>query len=154
MKGAATIRRELKAYADRGVFRSFAEDPSKEKGKIIYEFLYIGTKTATLVYTGEDETLILKDLLREVSPEMFKRLKSFLTELFDPELPDHRRIDPRWADVKLVKRGGSVSVVFRVKGSKYKYAVNKLINLTSWIHTYLQSWFPDYLTEVLGEPQE
>ncbi len=152
-RGLSIIRQELKAYADRGVFRSFAEE-GVGGGEVAFQFLYLGQNPMTLLYAGKEGALTLKDMLPEVSADMFSNLKAFLQELFDPGLPEHRRINPALAKVRFVKRRGNVSVVFEVKNKKYKYGVNKLINLISWIHTYLQSWYPIYLWEILKEPQE
>jgi hypothetical protein len=152
-KGLNMIRQGLQDYADRGVFRSFAEKATKN-GKVAFQFLYFGQKTVTLEFTEKDHTLVFKNMLPKVSADMYERLQSFLKDLYDPDLPDHRRIHKAWAKAQFVKRAGYVSLVFQVKGNRYQYGVNKLINLASWIHTYLQSWYPDYLSEVMGEPQE
>ena len=152
-RGLSIIRQELKAYADRGVFRSFAEE-GVEGGKVAFQFLYLGQNPMTLLYAGKEGTLTLKDLLPEVSADMFANLKAFLQALFDPNLPEHRRISQALVNVRFVKRRGTVSVVFHVRNNQYKYGVKKLVNLASWIHTYLQSWYPIYLCEALKEPQE
>jgi hypothetical protein len=151
-KALTIVREGLKAYADRGVFRSYAEQSAKD-GKVEFRFLFIGQKTVTVVFTEKDHTLVIKNMLSSVLPDMYVQLKDFLAGLHDPDLPEHRRIDRALAEVKFVRRGGNVSLVFRVQ-KNYKYGVSKLINLISWIHTYLQNWCPDYLWEVLGEPQE
>lgn len=151
-KALTIVREGLNAYADRGVFRSYAEQAAKD-GKVGFQFLFIGQKTVTIVFTEKEHTLVIRNMLSSVSPDMYLQLKDFLAELYDPDLPKHRRIDRVLAEVQFMKRGGNVSLVFQVQ-KNYKYGVNKLINLISWIHTYLQNWCPEYLWEVLGEPQE
>jgi hypothetical protein len=151
-KALTIVREGLKAYADGGVFRSYAEQSAKD-GKVEFRFLFIGQKTVTIVFTEKDHTLVIKNMLSSVLPDMYVQLKDFLAGLYDPDLPEHRRIDRALAEVKFMRRGGNVSLVFQVR-KNYKYGVGKLINLISWIHTYLQSWCPEYLWEVLGEPQE
>jgi hypothetical protein len=152
-KAFSVVKGELQAYADRGVFRSFAEQATRDR-KVEFQFLLFGQRTLTVVLSEKEHTMVLKNLLPEVSPDMHAHLKAFLKELFDPGLPEHRRIDKDLAEAKFVKRGGGLSLLFQVKKNQYKYGVNKLINLASWIHTDLQSWYPNYLTEVMGEPQE
>jgi hypothetical protein len=152
-KALSIARQQLQAYADRGVFRSFAEQVTKD-GKVEFQFLFFGQKALTVVFSEKEHAMVLKGMLPDVSADLYAHLKGFLKDLFDPGLPEHRRIDKNLADVKFVKRGGSLSLVFQVKKNQYQYGVNKLINLASWIHTDLQSWYPNYLAEVMGEPQE
>jgi hypothetical protein len=152
-KALTVAKQELQAYAERGVFRSFAEQATRD-GKVEFQFLFFGQKTLTVLFSEKEHTLVFKDMLPDVSTDIHVHLKAFLKELFDPGLPEHRRIDKNRAEVKFVKRGGSLSLVLQVKKNQYKYGVNKLINLASWIHTDLQSWYPNYLAEVMGEPQE
>jgi hypothetical protein len=152
-KAFSAVKEGLQAYADRGVFRSFAEQATKDQ-KVEFQFLLFGQRTLTIVLSEKEHTMVLKNMLPDVSTDMHAHLKAFLKELFDPGLPEHRRIDKNLAEVKFVKRGGGLSLVFQVKKNQYKYGVNKLINLASWIHTDLQSWYPNYLAEVMGEPQE
>jgi hypothetical protein len=152
-KAFSAVKEGLQAYANRGVFRSFAEQATKDR-KVEFQFLLFGQRTLTVVLSEKEHTMVLKNMLPDVSADMHAHLKAFLKELFDPGLPEHRRIDKNLAEVKFVKRGGGLSLVFQVKKNQYKYGVNKLINLASWIHTDLQSWYPNYLAEVMGEPQE
>ena len=153
-KTSATVVREgLQAYADRGVFRSFAEQASKE-GKIRFGFLYFGDKVMTLEFTEKDHTLVIRNMLKSVSADMYEELKAFLDGLCDPHLPAHRRIHKGSADAQFVKKGGNVSLVFQIKQNRYQYGVNKLVNLVSWVQIHLQSRHPEYLVNVMGEPEE
>jgi hypothetical protein len=153
-KTSATVVREgLQAYADRGVFRSFAEQASKDE-KIRFGFLYFGDKTMTLEFTEKDHTLVIRNMLASVSADMFRDLQAFLDGLSDPHLPAHRRIHKGSADVQFVKKGGSVSLVFQVKQNRYQYGVKKFVNLVSWVQVHLQSRHPEYLVNVMGEPEE
>ena len=147
------IRKGLQAYADRGVFQSFAEKPSKA-GKIKFQFRYFGDKAMTLEFSEEDHTFVIRSMLASVSAAMYKELEAFLDELSDPHLPAHRRIDRSSADVHFVKKGGNVSLVFQVKQNRYQYGVKKLVNLVAWVQTHLQSCHPDYLVHVMGVPEE
>ena len=149
----AVVREGLQAYADRGVLRSFAEKTSKD-GKIKFRFLYLGDDPVTLEFSEKDHTLVIRNMLKRVSADMYEDLKAFLDKLSDPHLPAHRRIHKGSADAQFVKKGGSVSLVFQVKQNRYQYGVKKLVNLVAWVQTYLQARFPEYLVNVMGEPEE
>jgi hemerythrin len=150
---ATVVREGLQAYSDRGVFRSFTEKAGKD-GKIKFQFLYFGDKPVNLEFEEKDHTLVVRNMLRRVPADMYRDFTAFLDELYDPHLPAHRRIHKGSAEAEFVKKGSNVSLVFRVKRNRYKYGVNKLVNLLSWIHTHVQNYHPDYLVEVLGEPEE
>lgn len=152
-KAATVVSEGLRAYADRRVFRSFNEAKEKD-GKIKFKFLYLGDKTLTLEFTEQDRTLVVRNMLPSVPADMFADLQVFLERLFDTDLPAYRRIDRSSADVRFVKNGGNVSLVFQVKRDRHKYGVDKLINLISWIHINLQGRYQEYLWRVMGEPED
>lgn len=153
-KAAATIVREgLQAYADRKVFRSFTEEKGKG-GKLKFRFLYCGANPVTLEFAEPDQTLIIRNMLPRVHAGMYADLEAFLEKLFDPALPTYRRIDRSSAAVHFMKKGGQVSLVFQVKRNRYQYGVDKLIELASWVHTYLQGEHQEYLWQVMGEPED
>jgi hypothetical protein len=153
-KAATTIVREgLQAFADRRVLRNFTEQKGKD-GKIKFSFLYFGDNPVKLEFTEKDHTLVIRDMLPRVHAGMYADLEAFLQKLFDPALPAHRRIDRSSADVHFVKKGGTVSLVFQVKRNRYKYGMDKLIELASWVRTYLQGGHQDYLWRVMGEPED
>lgn len=148
---AAVVREGLQAYVDRKIFRSFVEEKEKD-GKIKFRFLYFGDDVLILEFTELDHTLVIRNMLPHVSAGMYLDLQTFLDRLHDPVLPPYRRIDRGSAEVHFVKKGANVSLVFRVKRNRYKYGVDKLIELASWVRTYLQERHQTYLWEVMGEP--
>ena len=150
---AAVVREGLQTYADRRVFRDFAEEKGKN-GTIRFTFLYFGDKTTTLEFAEQDQALVIRNMLPRVPAGMYADLQAFVQALFDPALPPYRRIDRRSADARFVRKGGNVSLVFQVKRNRYKYGVDKLINLASWVRTYLQRAHQTYLWEVMGEPED
>jgi hypothetical protein len=152
-KSPITVVREgLKAYADRGVFRNFREDEGKD-GKIKFGFLLFDEDPVNLEFTEKDHTLVIRNMLVRVPAHMYSDLQDFLKNLFNSDLPPHRRIDGSSADVHFVKRGGKVSLVFQVKRNRYKYGVETLINLASWIRFHLQQQHTEYFWDV-GETTE
>ncbi|MBI3262301.1 MAG: hypothetical protein HYZ58_04015 [Acidobacteria bacterium] len=108
----------------------------------------------TIEFTEHAHALVIRDMLPRVPPGLYADLQAFLATLSDPKLPPYRRIDNRSADARLVRKRGHVSLVFQVRGNRYTYGVEKLVNLASWIWTYLQARHQVYLWEVMGEPQD
>ena len=149
---AAVVRDGLKAYADRGIFQDFRETKGKF-GKTRFEFLLFDDRPVRVELAERDHTLVIRNMLRQVPAGMYADLQDFLAALFDRDLPPHRRLDRRSADAHFVRRRGHVSLVVKVKGGRYRYAVEKLISLIGWVRTYLQQWHPAYLWEVFGESE-
>ena len=147
---AAVVREGLKVYSDRGVFQDFSEQKGRQE-TIKFEFLVFDDNRVTVEFAERDHTLVLRNMLRDVPADIYADLQNFLAALFDRDLPPHRRLDRRSADVHFVKRRGHVSLVVKVRGHRYKYAVEKIISLISWVRSHLQQWHPGYLWEVGGE---
>lgn len=148
---AAVVRDGLKAYAERGIFKDLRETKGRQ-GKTRFEFRLLDDPV-TVELAERDQTLVVRDMLRQVPPGMYADLQQFLAALFDRGLPPHRRLDRRSADAHFVKSRGRVSLVIKVKNSRYRYAVEKLVSLIGWVRTHLQQWHPAYLWEVVGESE-
>lgn len=150
---AAVVREGLQAFADRRIFRNFTEERGNA-GTIRFRFLYLTDRPMTVEFAECDHTLVIRDMLPRVPAGLYADLQAFLEKLSDPDRPPYRRIDRHSADVRLVRKRGNVSLVFQVRGNRYKYGVEKLVNLASWIRTYLQARHQMYLWQVLGEPED
>lgn len=150
---AAVVREGLQAFADRRIFRNFTVASAKRE-TIRFTFLYLTDRPMTIEFTERAHALVIRDMLPRVPPGLYADLQAFLAALSDPNLPAYRRIDKRSANARLVRKRGHVSLVFRVRGNRYTYGVDKLVNLASWIRTYLQARHQVYLWEVMGEPQD
>lgn len=148
---AAVVRDGLKAYAERGIFKDLRETKGRQ-GKTRFEFRLLDDPV-TVELAERDQTLVIRDMLRQVPAGMYADLQDFLEALFDRGLPPHRRLDRRSADAHFVKRRGRVSLVIKVKQGRYRYAVEKLVSLMGWVRTHLQQWHPAYLWEVVGESE-
>ena len=83
---AALVREGLKVYADRGVFRSFAEEKGKN-GKIKFGFLLFDNNPVDLEFTEKEHTLVIRNILVRVPVDMYSDLQDFLKKLFNPDLP-------------------------------------------------------------------
>ena len=148
---AEVVRDGLKVYAERGIFKELRETQGRS-GKTRFEFLLLD-EAVTVELAERDRTLVIRDMLRQVPPGMYADLQQFLAALFDRGLPPHRRLDRRSADAHFVRRAGRVSLVIKVKNSRYRYAVEKLVSLIGWLRTHLQQCHPAYLWEVAGESE-
>ncbi len=148
---AAVVRDGLKAYAERGIFKELRETKARS-GKTRFQFLLLD-ESVTVELAERDQTLVIRDMLRQVPAGMYADLQDFLEALFERGLPPHRRLDRRSADMRFTRRRGRVSLVVKVKNGRYRYAVEKLVSLMGWVRTHLQQWHPAYLWEVAGESE-
>jgi len=85
---------------------------------------------------------------------MYAELKRFIQQRYDGELPEHRRIDRKRAEITCSNRRGNVSVTLKVKNDQYAYGVNKIVNLVHDLFVHLQDSYADYLAENFDAPQE
>jgi hypothetical protein len=153
--GAAAVRARLQAYADRGVFRGFAEQPARG-GRHRFTFLWLAPRPFTLNYQPATGVLVFRDLLPNVpgrSP-LAAALRRFIRERASAALPEHRRIDPERAWVGCSIRRGSLSVEVVAWPGHHGYAVNRAVNLVHEIFLHLQVRYPEYLWENFDAPQE
>ncbi len=145
------VRENLQAYADRGVFRGFNE---VRRGQFI--FVWLVRHQMELSVDTAKHVLRFKQLLPGIpaSSAMYAELKQFLREREKEYLPDHRRIDPRRAQVSCFNRGGFVSISLKVKKNHYAYGVNRIVNLVHELFLHLRDAHPEYLMENFDVPQE
>ncbi len=150
-KPLSVVRESLQVYADRGVFRGFSEGRS---GQFTFVWL-INHQMEVLVDTAKHE-LRFRNLLHGVparSP-LYAELKVFLEQRHDRELPEHRRVDRRRAEVSCSNRAGAVSLSLKVKNNQYAYGVNRIVNLVHELFLHLRESHPEYLVENFDVPQE
>jgi hypothetical protein len=145
------VRESLQAYADRGVFRGFSEI---RKGR--FKFIWMANHQMELSVDTAKGELKFKQLLPGVPAKsaLYAELKSFIEGRHDKELPEHRRIDRRWAEVSCACRGGFVSISLKVKNNQYAYGVNRIVNLVHELFVHLRDAYPEYLVENFDVPQE
>ncbi len=145
------VRENLRAYADRGVFRGFSEiKPGR------FKFVWLTRHQMELNVDTAKCALRFKQLLPGVpaNSTMYAELKNFIEQRHDRELPEHRRIDRRRAEVACVNRGGFVSLSLKVKNNQYAYGVNRIVNLAHELFLHLRDVYPEYLVENFDVPQE
>ena len=146
----------LRSYADRGVFRGFADQPFV-RGRAEYRFLWLHETPFRLVLDTRKGTLTLRDLLPNVPypSAMDRSFRAFLKERSSPSLPPHRRIDPDKATLRCTNRGGRVSVSIEVTKGDWAYAVKKAVSLLSEIfHGFLRGPYFRYMAENFNEAEE
>ena len=145
------VRVSLQAYADRGVFRGFSEI---RNGR--FQFVWVVDHRMELSVDPAKHELRFIRLLPNVPAKsaLYAELKSFIERRHDEELPEHRRIDRKRAEVSCANRGGFVSVALKVKKNQYAYGVNRIVNLAHELFLHLRERRPEYLMENFDVPQE
>ena len=150
-KSLQIVRESLQAYADRGVFRGFSEVKSGR-----FTFVWFFHRPMELNADTAKHELRFKQLLPSIpaKSELYSELKRFLVERHDRQLPEHRRVDRRRAEVVCSNRAGTVSLSLKVKNNQYAYGVNRIVNLVHELFVHLRSEHPEYLVENFDLPQE
>jgi hypothetical protein len=151
-KSSLTVVREnLQSYADRGVFRGFSESKNG-----CFSFVWVMNHQMQLSVDTAKQVLRFKQLLHGIpaNSPLYAELKSFIEQRQSKELPEHRRIDRRQAEVSCSNRSGFVSVSLKVKNNRYAYGVNKIVNLVHELFVHLRDKHPEYLMENFDVPQE
>ena len=153
---AATVRKALQQYADRGVFRGFSETRGRRSGTQEFRFTWLTREPMVLSHDSAAATLTFKELLPEVAraSPLLADVEALIRAQSGPTVVKHRRIDRRRLDVRCVHRRGRVSVVLHTKGRVGAYAVQRGVNLVHAIFMLLQTTYPEYLWEAFGLPAE
>ena len=154
-KSIDVVRTGLSDYANRGVFRGLDEKKS-QNGSHAFTFWWLGSRPLEFTIDTAKSALIFKQILPNVASRspLYSELKRFLKTRSDFELPDHRRIDPKRAEVLCINRNGKVSIGLKVKRNQYAYALNRLVNLVHELFVQLNDLHPDYMCENFDVPQE
>ena len=153
--GPDAVRTRLQAYADRGVFRGFAEQPARG-GRRRFTFLWLAPSPVTLTYHPASGGLVFRDLLPNVPSrsQLAAALRRFIRGRASAELPEHRRVDPERAWVGCSIRRGSLSVEIVARPGHHGYGAHRAVNLVHEIFVHLHLRFPEYMWENFDAPQE
>ncbi len=147
----ARVAETLEGYARRGVFRGFSQEPDGDGGKAIFKLLWHRNRVFELVFEAEKNTLRFPLVLPNLAANsaMYRELKAFIKARQAVERPEHRRIDPRKAQVQAGNRGGQASLTLRIKDGDDEYATRKLIHLVQEIYLtfLLDGRYYDYMVE-------
>jgi hypothetical protein len=150
---ARVVTDALKGYAERGVFRGLS-NPQRRGKTTAFTMLWHHGRRFHFVLDETAGTVSFPDLLPGVparSP-MFKELKAFLHQFETDAVPDHRRIDPKKGRLKVLPRGGDVSVTLTVKNGEWEYCTRRLVHLAQEVYmVFLHDGpYSDYRVAQLG----
>jgi hypothetical protein len=149
------VRGRLQDYADRGVFRGYAEQPDR-RGRIAFRFSWLRRDPYELRYEPDTGSFTFVDAFPEVgsrSPLSYA-LKKFVAGRSAEDLPEHRRIDPARADVSAFVRQGDLHLQVVAKRGHHGYAANRVVNLLHEVYLHLGQYYPEYLWDQYDAPQE
>ena len=138
-----SVRASLQHYATRGAFRSFSE-VSGPPGTAAFRFLWFRDVSFHVVFSPRTRTLTFVNLLPgvPVRSAMDRHLRAFVKARTLRSIPEHRRLDLARVGMKVLNRGGGVSIAFALKPRHVEYGVKKAVHL---VH--------EVLMDFLNEPQ-
>jgi hypothetical protein len=150
-----TVTDALKLYADRGVFKGFNVRDSESR-RPEFTFTWLTRRPMSLLYDSRTSRLIIADLFPHVDPrsDMVADLRRLIVERSSSELPAHKRLDRRKAQLTCTVRRGRLAVQLLVRGSSHAYAVRYLLNLVNELHLRLHEAYPEYLIAHFGVSPE
>ena len=153
----------LREYAERGVFRGFAEAPRRD-GRRDFEFRWLADTTFRVRLDARAGRLTWSDVLPGVASRsaMDRAFRAWLRERSSDRLPEHRRIDPRRVSVTCTNRGGrlSIALALRRRGGRaaredWSYAARKGVLLVNEVfHGFLRGPYYEYMVRNFGELEE
>lgn len=151
----AAVRRCLQGYADRGVFRGYTERPER-RGRLWFRFSWLAQDPYDLQYEAKSGTLTFLNVLPNIGgrSSLARALRVFVGERAAGSLPPHRRIDPKRAVASAFVEQGTMRLRVVAKRGHHGYGVNRVVNLMHEVHVHLQSYYPEYLWENYGLPQD
>ncbi len=150
------VERELRRYADRGVFRSFDAKEGRA-GKSRFTIAWLSPRSQELLFDSQRNTLTFPGLLPNLPArsQMYRELRAFLKSRANAGLPDHRRIDPDRAAANCANRKGSVSLTVTSLDGDLAYATKKTLSLVNEIFLgFLRGPYHEYMAANFDEPEE
>lgn len=144
------VSEALESYARRGVFRGFTR-LEVSRSQATFRLRWHRDRFFELHFDSQNNTLRMPQVLPSVPArsKMYRSLKEFIKSRHSAALPDHRRIDPRKAEVRTHNRAGCVSVTLTVKNGDSAYGARKLINLVHEIFVVFLADHYEYMVENL-----
>lgn len=146
--GVSAVRRCLKDYADRGVFRGYTER-SGRLGRIVFRFSWLARHPYDLQYEARTGTFVFLNALPNVPARtpLARGIKTFVNGRSDESLPEHRRIDPARASVSAFVRRSEMRLKVVARRGHHAYAANRVVNLMHEVYLHLHAYYPEYLWE-------
>jgi hypothetical protein len=152
----AIVADQLKAYARRGVFRSFSQTRADGR-QADFRFYWLWNLPFHLSFDGKRKTLSFKNLLPAVPArsELNTQLKAFIKGRSSNDQPEHRRLDPKRVSIRYSNLRGNVSITFLVVKDDYEYGVKKALNLVNEVFVgFLNVHFPEYTVQHFRRPED
>jgi hypothetical protein len=120
----------LRAYAQRGMFRGYAEKPPRGS-KHTFSLLWHYNRQYPFVLDLAADVVSFPELLPDITARspMAAELKEFLRPFSTGEVPAHRRIDPDLGRLALKSQKGALTLAMTVIGGEYEYCTRKLVHL-------------------------
>ena len=144
------VAEALEHYARRGVFRGFSRG-TVQKGRAHFRMIWHRDRAFDFVLDLDKHTIRFPVVLPKVpaNSAMYQELKAFIKSRHSDELPTHRRIDSRKAQVQASNRAGNVSLTLRVNHGDYAYGTRQLIHLVHEIFMtfLLDGRYYEYMVE-------
>lgn len=147
------VRTALRSYADRGVFRNFEEAGTKGS-KTVFVFRWLERRPLIFIYDDAAKTVQFKNCFPNADDDLAAHVRAYLAGRADAKLPEHRRIDPRKAEARLVRRAGQGSLVLRAKRGHVDYAVERLLKLLNEVFVQLHANFFEYMIREFDVSQD
>jgi hypothetical protein len=150
------ISRQLETYAQRGVFRSYSQNGSREH-EMVFRFYWLWNLPFHVIYHNKRKALEFHKLFPNVIPgsDVEKELKTFIKEASSADRPEHRRLDPRRVTARYRNRRNTGSLEFQIAGNHYECAVKQALNLVSEIFVgFLNVRHPEYMMKNFRMPEE
>ena len=151
-----TVLKSLRSYADKGIFRGFGTSVDRS-GNLECRFLWHAPEPHRLRFDPRRGALVFVDLLPAVPypSAMDRALRAFVAGRANPDLPAHRRIDPKKASCRCRNRKEQVSIEVRCLECDFEYAANKVVKLVNEIFlNFLAGPYDGYMIEHFGAPEE
>jgi hypothetical protein len=153
---ADDVAQLLQRYADRGVFRSFSA-VNVRGGKRKFCFEYPPNRHIELLVDPKNGSLALPRLLPNApaDSQIYRDLKSFVVSRQQPQIPEHRRIDPKRATAKCTNRKGSVAITVSATNGDLEYACRCAVKLVSEIFLgFLNGPYAEYMFANFDQSEE
>jgi hypothetical protein len=146
--GLEAVGAVLQNYAERGVFQDYRMT-RRRHGGAEYNFGWLYGQPFTLVCDEKHGRLSVTDLLPNVERDsmMHKEIKAFLKGRAAPDVPEHRRVDPKLATAAVRLRDGLLSLELTLAGEDYEYGARKIVNLTHELFLFMNEYWADYMWE-------
>ena len=138
-----TVRAALQHYADRGAFRSFSDVGGRGR-KTSFRFVWFRDVTFHVTFDEPSRLLTFVGVLPGIAARspMDAALRAFVASRSLASVPEHRRVDLKKVGVRVVNRGGAISIAFTLTPKHTEYGVKKAVHL---VHEILMDFLNDSL---------